>query len=135
MVARWVLNAHLESAFQGNASNHQSLLTVSLMLTAMKMLVKFAMLANASSQLLSDQVVLHQDSARLMLIVMQAKFAMLANASSQLSLDQVALIHLDQVVSLPSLDQVVLLQDSARPIPIVMQLKFVMLESASYPLL
>ena len=68
---------------------------------------------------------------------MLVKFAMLVNASSQLSSDQVDSIHLDQVVSLPSLDLVALLQDFARLILIVMKMlvKFVMLANASCPLL
>ena len=89
-----------------NASLHKSLvqvassLAVSQILTVTKMLVKFAMLANASylhsldqvvstlldqvvSHPLSDLVVLLQDSARPMLIVtkMQVKCVMPANAS------------------------------------------------------
>ena len=86
-----------------------------------------------------DLVASLQDFARPIPIVtrMLVKFVMLANASSQLSSDQVDSIHLDQVVSLPSLDLVVLLQDFARPIPIVtrMLVKFAMLANASCPLL
>ena len=87
------------------------------MLTATKMLVKFAMLVFASSQLSSDQValthldqvvslpsldqvVLPQDFARPIPIVtrMLVKFAMLANASCPLLWEEDSTSH-DQMVA------------------------------------